>query len=152
MAKWFALPGTTAHPDGPRAATPAFSDRLVDAFAATLAEEIRLVCTGAESPEELPAAERHTSLLRGGGGGGGGGGDMQPPPSQLRAATPRARRLEEMRPADIQAAAASGAVVLLPVGGLDAADSAAAATPCGAELLAVREACEVAGHQHPCEP
>ena len=56
-----------------------------------------------------------------------------------------------MRPADIQAASACGAVLLLPASGLDAADSAASAA-CDAELLAVHEACEAAGQQHPREP
>jgi hypothetical protein len=79
------------------------------------------------------------------------GGDMQPPLSRLQAATPQSQRLDEMRPADIQAASARGAVLLLPASGLDAADFAASAAR-DAELLAVREACEAAGQQHPREP
>jgi len=136
---WFALPGTTGHEDGPRGCREEFSVRLIDAFAATLAEEVLLVCSGGVDAEALPPEQRAAALFT---------GCAQPTPSALRERTPHALRLDEMRPGDIQSAASRDVPLLLPVGAVDLSlQDAAEGVACGAELLAVREACEAAAEQ-----
>ena len=149
-APWFALPGTTGHPEGPSAAESEFSARLVDSFAATLAQEVLLVSQA--EPAELPPHHRCAALLR-------PGCAVEPPPSALREATAGALRLEEMRPEDVQDAAARGVPVLLPVAGIDMFSAPRAGgggsggsvrageRACGADLLAVRAQCERAAEQ-----
>ena len=146
---WFSLPGTTGHDEGPRGATADFSLRMVDHWAATIAEELLLLGDDSAEPDSLPSEQRAAGLLR---------GSAQPACTRFTLAPAAAVLLDQMRPAQLQRAVKRGAPVFIPVGRLAVAggqdgagggngadrDSSCAHLPCGAGLLAAQAVCGLA--------
>jgi creatinine amidohydrolase len=124
---WFGQPEYGDGPDGGSAAdaTTEFGTRMVDAWAASLAAEV-LKRSGA-----ILDAAAEAALFR---------GSAEPPPGR-RVHCPTSKQLDQMRPAEIQAAAAAGVPVLLPIGVLE---NHGYHLPCGVDLVSARAVAELA--------